>query len=325
MCTFRTLLLCAGLLAPPGAATAAEPYPNRTITLVVPFAANGPTDTISRTVAGAMGRVLKQPVVVENVGGAGGTVGALQVAQAEPDGYTVLIYHLGMATAPALYRKLAFDPRRDFDTIGELTDVPMTLVTRADFPARDLKETIAYLKQHRASVRLANAGLGSASHLCGMMLMNAIDVDLKTVVFKGTGPAMADLLAGKVDLMCDQTTNTSSQIRAGKIKALGITTPQRVASLPDVPTLREGGLKDFDLAVWHALYVPHGTPKPVVARLVAALQAALQDAGVKARFNDLGTDPVAREKSTPDYVRGHLDAEITRWAPIIKRAGDHAD
>jgi tripartite-type tricarboxylate transporter receptor subunit TctC len=323
MFAIRSLLLLAGLL--PAALVWGQTYPDRPITLVVPFAANGPSDTISRTVGAVMGRHLKQPLVIENVGGAGGTVGAAQVAQAEPDGYTVLMYHIGMATAPALYRQLSFDPLRDFEFVGEVTDVPMTLVARPDFPARDLKETLVYLKAHKTDARLAHAGPGSASHLCGLLFMSAVATDIKTVAYKGTGPAMNDLLAGKVDLMCDQTTNTTSQIRAGKIKPLGITTARRVASLPDIPTLQESGLKQFQLAVWHALYVPRGTPRPVVDKLVEALHAALQDSGVKARFNDLGTDPVPLDKATPKYVREHLSAELLRWAPIIRSAGEYAD
>jgi len=303
----------------------ADTYPSRTITLVVPFAANGPTDTISRSVGGAMSKHLRQPLVIENVGGAGGTVGAAQVAQADPDGYTMLMYHIGMATAPALYPKLPFDPLRDFEFIGEVTDVPMTLVARPDFPAQTFKETVAYVKANRSKVNLAHAGSGSASHLCGLLLMAAIEVDLKTVAYKGTGPAMDDLLAGKVDLMCDQTTNTTIQIRAGKVKPLGITTARRIVSLPGIPTLQEGGLKDFQVAVWHALFVPKGTPPAVVKRLTEALHAALQDSGVKARFNDLGTDPVPLEKATPQYVRQHLSAEIKRWEPIIKRSSQYAD
>ncbi|HWI09878.1 MAG TPA: tripartite tricarboxylate transporter substrate-binding protein [Burkholderiaceae bacterium] len=303
----------------------ADTYPSRTITLVVPFSANGPTDTIAHSVGGAMSKHLKQAVVIENVGGAGGTVGAAQVAQADPDGYTMLIYHVGMATAPALYPTLPFDPLRDFEFIGEVTDVPMTLVARNDFPAHTFKDAVAYVKANRDKVKLAHAGSGSASHLCGLLLMAAIEVDLKTVAYKGTGPAMDDLLAGKVDLMCDQTTNTTTQIRAGKVKALGITTTRRIASLPGVATLQEGGLKDFQVAVWHALYVPKGTPPAAVKRLTEALQAALQDSGVKARFNDLGTDPVALEKATPQYVRQHLSTEIKRWEPIIKRSGQYTD
>ncbi len=323
--SFVRYLLLLSLLWVCAGARADAVYPTRPITLIVPFAANGPTDVISRSVAGAMSKYLKQAVVIENVGGAGGTVGAAQVAQAEPDGYTLLLYHVGMATAPSLYPDLPFDPLRDFDFIGEVTDVPMTLVARPDFPASNFGEMLAYLKANRNKVRLANAGAGSASHLCGRLLMSAIELDLKTVVYKGTGPAMDDLLSSKVDLLCDQTTNTTPQIRAGKVKPMGITTAHRVMSLPDIATLQEGGLKDFHVAVWHALYVPKGTPPPVIRRLTEALQAALQDSGVKARFNDLGTDPVPLEKATPQYVRQHLSAEIKRWEPVIKRAGSFAN
>jgi tripartite-type tricarboxylate transporter receptor subunit TctC len=323
----RSVLACVvGLSGLVAAAPAwAQAFPARPITLVVPYAANGPTDTISRSVGAAMSKHLKQPVIVENVGGAGGTVGAAQVAQADADGYTLLIHHIGMATAPALYNNLPFNPLRDFEFVGEVTDVPMTLVARPDFPAKNFQEALAYVKAHRGKVRVAHAGPGSASHLCGMLLMSAIEVDLTTVAYKGTGPAMDDLLASKVDLLCDQTTNTTAQIRAGKVKPLGITTPRRVASLPEIATLQEGGLKDFQVAVWHALYVPRSTPPAVVKRLTEALHAALQDPGVKARFNDLGTDPVSLKQATPGYVRQHLAAEIKRWDPIIRRSGRYAD
>jgi tripartite-type tricarboxylate transporter receptor subunit TctC len=297
----------------------AQPYPNRPVTLIVPFTANGPTDTIARSVAAAMAKQLQQAVVVENVGGAGGTVGSAQVAESPPDGYTVLIHHIGMATSPALYPDLAFDPLRDFEFVGEVTDVPMTLVARSDFPARDFAALRTYLKTQRGKVTLAHAGPGSAAHLCGQLLMAALGTELKTATYKGTGPAMDDLLAGKVDLLCDQTTNTTAQIRAGKVRPLGISTAHRIRSLPQIPTFQEGGLKNFEIAVWHALYVPRGTPAPVVARLTEALNAALDDSGFKARLNDLGTDPVPHDKATPRYVRQHLTAEIKRWATIVGR------
>lgn len=313
------------VLAASFSAHAADPYPSKPITLVVPFAAGGPTDTVARLLGQAMGDYLKQQVVVENVGGAGGTLGAGRVARADPDGYTILLHHIGHSTAPALYRKLPYNAMSDFEPIGLVTDVPMTLVARKDFPAKDFKELLAYVKANKEKVTYANAGLGSASHLCGMLFMSAIQTDMTTVPYKGTGPAMNDLLGGQVDFMCDQTTNTTSQIKGGKIRAYGVTTKTRVASLPDIPTLAESGLANFEVAVWHGLYAPKGTPKPVIAKLVQALQFALQDATVKQRFGELGTEPVAKNRATPQALASHLKTEIAKWDPIIKKAGIYAD
>ncbi|MEW5709990.1 MAG: tripartite tricarboxylate transporter substrate binding protein BugD [Pseudomonadota bacterium] len=316
-----TLLLALGAAA----LVHAQDYPSRVITMVVPFAAGGPTDTVARLLAQAMGGALKQQIIIENVGGAGGTLGAGRVARAAPDGYTILLHHIGQSTAPALYRKLPYDPIKDFEPIGMVTEVPMTFVARKDFPPKDFKELLAYVKANKDKVTYANAGLGSASHLCGTLFMSAIETPLTTVPYKGTGPAMNDLLGGQVDFMCDQTTNTTSQIRAGKIKVYGVTTKTRVPSLPDVPTLHEAGLPNFEVTVWHGLYAPKGTPKPVVDKLSAALKAALQDATVKQRFADLGTEPVALERATPEALREHLKREIDKWGPILKKAGVYAD
>jgi tripartite-type tricarboxylate transporter receptor subunit TctC len=304
---------------------AADNYPSKIITMVVPFAAGGPTDTVARLIAQAMGNELKQQVIIENVGGAGGTLGAGRVARAAPDGYTILLHHIGHSTAPALYRKLPYKPIDDFEPIGLVTDVPMTLVAKKDFPAKDFKELLAYVKANKDKVTYANAGLGSASHLCGMLFMTAVQVDLTTVPYKGTGPAMNDLLGGQVDFMCDQTTNTTSQIKGGKIKVYGVTTKTRVPSLPEAPTLDGAGLPGFEVAVWHALYAPKGTPAPVVAQLTKALQVALKDPTVKQRFADLGTEPVAESRATPQALRTYLKAEIDKWGGIIQKAGVYAD
>jgi tripartite-type tricarboxylate transporter receptor subunit TctC len=307
------------------ATTAWAQYPTKPVTMIVPFAAGGPTDTVARSIAAAMQNTLKQTVIVENVGGAGGTIGVGRAAKASPDGYTILMHHIGMSTAPALYRKLTFDPLKDFEYIGEVTDVPMTMIARGNFPAANFKEFLAYVKANKGKLSYANAGLGSASHLCGLLFFSTIETDVTTVPYKGTGPAMNDLLGGQIDFMCDQTTNTTSQIKGGKVKVFAVTTPKRVASLPDVPTMQEEGLKTFDVAVWHAIYAPKGTPKPVVDKLVEALQAALKDEGVKKRFADLGTEPVPQEKATPAYLQKHLASEIAKWGPIIQKAGQYAD
>jgi tripartite-type tricarboxylate transporter receptor subunit TctC len=303
----------------------AQEYPTKVITMMVPFAAGGPTDTVARLLAASMSKTLKQQVIVENVGGAGGTIAPSRVAKATPDGYTILIHHIGMSTAPALYRKLPYNPLTDFEPIGLINEVPMTMVAKKDFPAKDLKELIAYVKANKDKVNYANAGLGAASHLCGMLFMSAIQTDVTTVPYGGTAPAMNDLLGGQVDFMCDQTTNTTSQIKAGKIKVYGVTTKKRVASLPDVPTMDEAGLKGFEVSIWHALYAPKGTPKPVIDKLTKALQEALKDDNVKQRFAELGTEPVEQKRATPEALREHLKAEIDRWGPIIKKAGVYAD
>jgi tripartite-type tricarboxylate transporter receptor subunit TctC len=314
-----------GTLAGVVAGVALAQYPAKPVTIVVPFAAGGPTDTVARVIAQAMSKPMGQTLIVENKVGAGGTIGVHSVAKANPDGYTTLIYHIGMATAPALYRNLPFKPMEDLEPIGLVNDVPMTLVAKKDFPAKDLKELIAFVKANKTKVNYANAGLGAASHLCGMLFMSAIGTDLTTVSYKGTAPAMNDLIGGQVDFMCDQTTNTTGQIKGGKIKVYGVTTKKRVPSLPDVPTMDEAGLKGFEIGIWHALYAPKGTPKPVIDKLVASLQEALKDATVKTRFNDLGTDPIALDKATPAALRAHLKAEIDKWGPLIRKAGVYAD
>ena len=317
------LIMCIALLSISQAQ--AQDYPTKVITMVVPFAAGGPTDTVARLIAAPMSKTLKQQVIVENVGGAGGTIAANRVAKASPDGYTILIHHIGMATAPALYRKLPYNPLTDFEHIGLINEVPMTLVAKKDFPAKDLKELIAYVKANKDKVNYANAGLGAASHLCGMLFMTAIQTEVTTVPYSGTAPAMNDLLGGQVDFMCDQTTNTTSQIKAEKIKVYGVTTKKRVASLPNVPTMDEAGLKGFEVSIWHALYAPKGTPKPVIDKLTKALQDALKDQNVKQRFGELGTEPVAQDRATPEAHRALLKAETDRWGPIIKKAGVYAD
>ena len=304
---------------------AAQKYPDRVITMVVPFTAGGPTDTVARLTAAPMTKVLNQQVIVENVGGAGGTIAANRVAKATPDGYMILIHHIGMSTAPALYRKLPYKPLEDFEPIGLINEVPMTIVSRRDFPPKDLKELIAYVKANKDKVTYANAGLGAASHLCGMLFMTTIQTDLTTVPYKGTADVIKDLLGGQVDFTCDQTTNTTSQIKADKVKVYGVTTKTRLASLPNVPTVDEAGLKGFEVSVWHGLYAPKGTSKPVVETLTKALQVALKDATVKQRFGDLGTEPVAEKRATPEALRAQLKSETDKWSPIIKKAGVYAD
>jgi len=303
----------------------AQNYPTKVITIVVPFAAGGPTDTLARLIGVPMSKTLKQQVIVENVVGAGGTIAANRVAKASPDGYTLLLHHIGHSTAPALYRKLPYDAIKDFEPIGLVNEVPMTLVAKKDFPPKDLKELISYVKANKDKINLANAGVGAASHLCGMLFMSAIQTELTTVPYNGTGPAMNDLLGGQVDLMCDQTTNTTSQIKAEKIKVYGVTTLKRMATLPGVPTLDEAGLKGFEVDVWHGVYAPKATPKPAIDKLTNALQDALKDSNVKQRFSELGAEPVGLDRATPHALEKHLKAEIDKWSPIIKKAGVYAE
>lgn len=306
-------------------AAAAQQYPNRSITMLVPFAAGGPTDTVARVVAQSMSKPLGQTVVVENKPSAGGILAPEQVKNARPDGYTILIHHVGMATTPALYRKLRFDPLADFEYIGLINEVPMTVIAKPTMPARDFKEFLSYVKANKEKVSYANAGIGAASHLCGMLFMSAIQTEFLTVPYKGTGPAMNDLLGGTVDFMCDQTTNTTSQIKAGKVKVYGVTALKRVPSLPEVPTLDEQGLKGFEVSVWHGLYAPKGTPKAALDKLVVALQDTVKDESVKKHFADLGATTFPPEKATPAALQAHLKSEIDRWAPLIKKAGVYAD
>jgi tripartite-type tricarboxylate transporter receptor subunit TctC len=322
----RTLrpLAAIALLAAVGVA-AAQGYPVKPVTFVVPFTAGGPTDTVARSLGQAMTKSLGQPVVVENVGGAGGTVGATRVKNAAADGYTVLLHHIGMSTAPALYRKLAYNPQTDFEMIGLIVDVPMTMIARSDFPAKDLREFVTYVKANKAKLNLANAGLGAASHLCGLMFQSAIEADVTTVPFKGTADAMNALLGKQVDFMCDQTTNTTGQIKAGSVKAYAVTSAKRVPTLPDLPTMQEGGLKGFEVGIWHALYAPKGTPKAAIDKLVAAMQDASKDAGFRTRMTELGATIYPVDQITPAALTSHLKTEIEKWGPVIKKAGIYAD
>ena len=318
-------VLGALLLFAVAAGAGAQQYPTRNISMIVPYAAGGPTDTVARVLAQAMGKPLGQTVIVENRPSAGGILGPEQVKNAKPDGYTILIHHIGMATTPTLYRKLRFNPLTDFEYIGLINEVPMTIIGKPQLPAKDFKEFLDYIRKNKDKVSYANAGIGAASHLCGMLFMSAIQLDILTVPYKGTGPAMNDLLGGQVDFMCDQTTNTTSQIKSGKVKAYAVTSAKRVASLPDVPTLAEQGVKGGEVAIWHGLYAPKGTPKPVLDKLVSSMQEALKDQNVRARFAELGADTFPPERQTPAALQQHLKAEIEKWAPLIKKAGQYAD
>jgi tripartite-type tricarboxylate transporter receptor subunit TctC len=299
----------------------AEGYPDRNITMVVPFSAGGPTDTVTRLIADPMSAKLGAQIVVQNVEGAGGTVAAGEVSQAEPDGYTVLMHHIGMSTAPALYADLPYKPLEDFKTIGLVTEVPMTIIARRDFEPNTLQELVDYVKANADKVTYANAGIGAASHLCGLLFQKAIGVKLQEVPYEGTGPALTDIVGGQVDFMCDQTTNTTGQIKSGKVKAYAVTTEERIESLPDLPTATEAGLDDLQLTVWHGLYVPADTPDEVVRTLSDALKVALADQGVIDKLAELGTAPVAQDRATPEAHRQQLQEQIGLWGPVIEEAG----
>ena len=311
-----------GLTSPAFSQTA---FPDKPIALVVPFAAGGPTDVVARMIAIPMGKALGQTVLVENAVGAGGTIAAAKVARAAPNGHTIFLHHMGMSTAPALYKKLPFDPMKDFEYIGQVVDVPMTLLARKDFPAANFAELQTYIKAQGNKVSLANAGLGAVSHLCGLLFQSHMGVELNTIPFSGTGPAMNALLGGQVDLLCDQTTQTVPLIKDGRVKVYGVTSLTRLAALPDVPTLNELGLKGFEVKVWHGMYAPKGTPAPVLEKINAALRVAMQDPMVKQRLADLSSDIPPMEKISAAGLKNHLEVEIAKWAPVIKKAGVYAD
>ena len=313
-----------GVLCATGAA-AQSAWPTKPISLVVPFAAGGPTDVVARTLGASMSRTLGQTIVVENKLGAGGTVAAAFVARSAPDGYTFFIHHNGMATSTALYRKLAYNPLTDFEFVSQAVEVPMTLLARKDFPANNFQELAAYLKANQSKINLANAGLGAVSQLCGMLFERALGAKFTAVPFQGTAPAMNALLGGQVDILCDQTTQTIPQIKAGNVKFFGVTTKNRIKALPDAPTLDEQGLKGFEVVVWHGIYAPKGTPKPIIDKMNQAIRIALKDPAVVQRMAELGAEIVGEDKLTPESLHVWLKSEIDRWGPIIKSTGTFAD
>ncbi|MEO8807394.1 MAG: tripartite tricarboxylate transporter substrate-binding protein, partial [Burkholderiaceae bacterium] len=321
----RILLATAAALL---ATTAFAEYPEKPVTIVVPFAAGGPTDKVARDLAEALRKPLGgQTIIIENVGGAGGTLGAGKVAKASNDGYTLLLHHIGMSTSPALYRKMAYDTLGDFEYLGMINEVPMTLIGKPTLPANTYPELVKWLEANKGKINLANAGLGAASHLCGLLFQSTLKIDMQTVPYKGTGPAMTDLLGGQVDLMCDQTTNTTSQIEAGKVKAFAVTSAKRLTTpaLKNLPTLDESGLKGFNVSIWHALYAPKGTPKAVTDKINAALRLALKDPDFIKREEALGAVVVTDARLNGADHKKFVEAEINKWGPVIKAAGQYAD
>ena len=309
-------------------ATAWAEYPDKPVTIIVPFAAGGPTDKVARDLAEAMRKPMNgQTIIIENVGGAGGTLGAAKVARTPNDGYTLLLHHIGMSTAPALYRKMQYDTLGDFEYLGMINEVPMTLIGKPSLPANNYAELVKWLEANKGKINLANAGLGAASHLCGLLFQSTVKIDMQTVPYKGTAPAMSDLLGGQVDLMCDQTTNTSGQIETGKVKAYAVTTSKRLTTpaLKNLPTLDEAGLKGFNVSIWHALYAPKGTPKAVVDKVNGALRTALKDPDFIKREEALGAVIITDARVGGAEHKKFVEAEINKWAPIIKAAGQYAD
>jgi tripartite-type tricarboxylate transporter receptor subunit TctC len=325
---FKSLAPLAAVIAAFGVQAQAFPIKDKPITIVVPFAAGGPTDRVARDLAEAMRKPLGgATVVVENAGGAGGTIGANKVAKATADGHTLLLYHIGMATSTALYRNLPYKTLDDFEYVGLINEVPMTLVGRPSLAANNFAELRTWMNANKGKINLANAGLGAASHLCGLLFQSALKLEMTTVPYKGTAPAMTDLIGGQVDLMCDQTTNTTTQIEGKKIKAFAVTTPKRLTTpaLKDLPTLSEVGLKDFQVTIWHGLYAPKGTPADALKKINDALKAALKDADFMKKQEGLGAVIVTDKRVEPAEHKKFVAAEIAKWTPIIKAAGVYAD
>jgi tripartite-type tricarboxylate transporter receptor subunit TctC len=321
----RTLVAVAAMLA---AGAALADFPEKPITIVVPFAAGGPTDKVARDLGEVLRKGLNnQPVIIENVGGAGGTLGAAKVAKASPDGYTILLHHIAMATSPGLYRNLPYKTLDDFEYLGMINEVPMTLIGRPTLPANNFAELRKWIDANKGKINLANAGLGSASHLCGLLFQQAVAVDMTTVPYKGTAPAMTDLLGSQVDIMCDQTTNTTQQIEGGKVKAYAVTTlkPLTAPALAKLPTLDGSGLKGFNVSIWHGLYAPKGTPKAAQDKINAALRNALKDPEFIKRQEALGAVIIGDNRLAPAEHKKFVEAEINKWGPAIKAAGQYAD
>jgi tripartite-type tricarboxylate transporter receptor subunit TctC len=330
MRSFKKILTLAALgVASIGAAQASDfPAKDKSITFVVPFTAGGPTDRVARDLAEAMRKQLGGAnIVVDNAAGAGGSIGANKVAKANADGYTLLVHHIGMATMPTLVRNIPFKVESDFEYLGMINDVPMTVISRPTLPANNYKELVGWVNQNKGKINLGNAGIGSASHLCGLLFQSALQVDMTAVPYKGTAPALADLIGGQIDLLCDQTTNTTAQIEGKKVKAFAVTTPKRLTTpaLKDLPTLEESGLKNFQVTIFHGLYAPKGTPADVQKKLNDALKAALKDADFVKKQEGLGAVVVNDRRSEPAEHKKFVAAEIAKWSPVIKAAGVYAD
>ena len=325
-------LLIAAVAAAAALAAQAQTYPgSKPISIVVPFAAGGPTDRVARDLAIAMAKQIPgSNFVVENAAGAGGTIGANKVAKAAPDGHTLLLFHIGMAATPALYKKLAYKPLEDFEFLGMVNEVPMTLIGKPQMPANTYRDFENYIRANAGKINLAHAGIGSASHICGLLWQSALKTKepLTTIPFGGTGPAMTALIGGQVDVMCDQTTNTTGQIEAGRVKAFAVTTAKPMSNhklLKDYPTLREMGLKNFELTIWHGLYAPKGTPPAVTKMLNEALKKSLKDADFIKKNEGLGAIVVNDKRMEPEEHKKFVAAEITKLKTAVDAAKQYAD
>ena len=303
----------------------AQDFPSRTITMAMPYAAGGPGDTITRVFAGAMQKHLGQQIVVDNTAGASGSIGTAKVARSKPDGYNLLMIHVSHATNVAMYKTLPYHPVDDFDPIGRATNGPMVIVTRNDFPAKTLNEFVAYLKANGPKVSLAHAGVGSASHLCGLMMMNALNVKLNEIPYRGTGPALTDLMGGQVDVLCDQTSGTVPSVKTGKIKAYASAGKARLSQLPEVPAISEAGVEGFDINISFGLYAPKGIPKPVLEQLTSALQKSVADPEVRQRLEAMGISAVGVDQARPEALRAHLKNEIDTLGGLLVKAGVKAN
>ena len=307
------------------ATMAATAFPTKPITIVVPYAAGGSTDVLARVLAESLGRELGQPVIVDNVGGAGGTIGTTKVVRASNDGHTVLLHNMGIVTAPALYSKLPFDVTKDLDPISLVGEVPMILVRNKNFAPSTVADLIKHLKAKQGEVKFSHAGIGATSHLCAMLFTQATDTSVTMVPYRGTGPAMQDLIAGNVDLICDQPVATGPHIQSGALKAYAMATKERIPTMPDVPTFNESGMPGFELAVWHGLYAPKGTSPEKIKRLNKAVRVVLSEPSLVKRFSDMGVIIPSSDRLQPETLGRHTSAEIDRWAPVIKAAGAKAE
>lgn len=316
-----------GLVAASSTTSAWAEFPDKPVTLVVPFSAGGPSDKIARDLAEALRKPLGQTVIVDNTAGAGGTIGAARVARAAPDGYTLLVHHIGISTAPALYKKLPYKTLEDFEYLGLINEAPSTLIGKPGLAANHFADLRQWINANNGKVNIANAGVGSASHLCGLFLQASLPSKMTFVPYKGTAPAMTDLMGGQVDLMCEQATNAVPQIEAKKVKVFGVTSQQRMAlpALAQTPTLAEAGLAGFEMSVWHGVYAPKGTPAAVLAKLNAAIRAALKDPDLIQREEALGVRVVTDARLAPAEHKKYVEGEMRRWAKIIKDSGETAD
>ena len=321
----KILLAVLGLLA---LAAHADTYPSKPVTIVVPFVAGGPTDRVARDLAEAMRKPLGDAtILIDNVVGAGSSVGAGKVARANPDGYMLMLNHIAMASMPNLLRNMPFKVESDFEYLGMINEVPMTVITRPTLPAKNFKELREWLNSHKGKINLGNAGIGSASHLCGLMFQNAVQIDMASIPYKGTAPAMSDLMGGQIDIMCDQTTNTTPMIEAKKVNVYGVTTSKRLTTpaLKDIPTLQEDGLKGFEVTIWHGLYAPKGTPADVIAKINNALKVALKDPDFIKKQESLGAVIINDKRVEPAEHKRFVVSEIAKWGPVIAAAKEYID